>query len=74
MIRTGCCVSVSDSSFEIAALVVYEYIATIPRVHQTMWTQKWTGATWFFWLNRYQTLAFVIIWLTPLPVVSVCRA
>ncbi|KAI0689552.1 hypothetical protein BC835DRAFT_1418438 [Cytidiella melzeri] len=46
-------------------LFVFEYCITIAQEISLMWLRKWTGATWLYMLNRYVSVLYVIVDISP---------
>ena len=50
---------------KLAGLFIYDYVLTFAQEVQLIWGRKITGASVLFWLNRYLTLALVIMNFVP---------
>ena len=49
----------------LADVFIYDYVLTFAQEVQLIWGRKITGASVLFWLNRYLTLALVIMNFVP---------
>lgn len=59
------CRKILTSSLHDSALVLYEYLLTVPAEVRLVWRKRWRGLTVLFILNRYTMIASAIFLVAP---------